>query len=88
MHNLTAIKQAVRREIGSFSEREFHQAHVYILHKHRNNPGISEDWYLGILIAETIRQNRFSVYTQARLFARRRVRGCKLLEFAKNAAGS
>ena len=57
-----SLKSATRQGIGKFSKREFRQAHIYALHKYRNNPHIGEEWYLATVIGEIIRQNRFSLY--------------------------
>jgi len=67
-------------------EQEFDEALVYALHKHRNNPLIHEDWYLAQVIAETIRQHRFSLWTFQNYQKRKEESRCR--GFAANAVGS
>jgi len=87
------LKYLVRREIGGFSKREFRKAHAYALHKHKNNPHIGESWYLATIIAETICQNRFGLWTEAKMLAGKagkEEKECKKYKpgFAANALGS
>ena len=62
LNEIKALRRIVKTEIGCHSKREFREAYTYALHKHRNNPRIKEDWCLATVIAETIRQNRLSLY--------------------------
>jgi len=64
MRDIKALKKAIGQGIGSFSKREFREAYTYALHKHRENPLIKRNYYLALVIAGIINQNRFSMYTE------------------------
>ena len=61
------MKNEVEQMIGPVTEREFEEAKKYSIRKlklaeERENRKFP-DWYLGALIADTIKENRFSDYT-------------------------
>ena len=58
-----AYKSEIRLTQGGFSKQEVSEAYTYVMHKHRGNPLINENWYLAEVIAETILQNRLSFWT-------------------------